>query len=187
MKRMRSGISGKPQAAYSRFRSQFISDQLKEAQKEIKRKWSELSDEERGKYEKLFEEETKLYNAQMEEYRAGDTYAKNIRNMKIVKAKIKKIEEEMNKPKLIAPKPYQLFMLDKRESLTGKHVGERSKIASEMWQALTEEEQTEYKAKWSKLYADWKTDAAEWEVRNADNPKMIELRDHKEMLETAKK
>merc|ERR1712008_103392 len=118
-----------------------------------------------------------------EEYRAGDNYAANIRNMKVVKAKIKKIEDELNKPKLIAPRTYQLFMLDKRESLKGRN---NFKIASEMWEALTEEEQMEYKAKWSKLNTDWKTDVAEWEERNADNPKMIELRGHKEMLETSK-
>merc|ERR1719507_367055 len=111
---------GRPVHASMRFRNQFISDQLKEANKEMKREWSELSDEEKGKYLKQYEEEKKLFNAQMEEYRAGDTYAKNIRNMKIVKAKIKKIEEEMNKPKLIAPKPYNLFLMDKRASLTGK-------------------------------------------------------------------
>ena len=56
-----------------------------------------------------------------------------------------------------------------------------------MWEALTEEEQMEYKDKWSKLNADWQTDVAEWEERNADNPKMTELRGHKEMLETSKK
>ena len=78
---------------------------------------------------------------------AGDAYAKNIRNMKDSKAKIKQMEEEMNKPKRLAASVLHLFLMDKRETLTGNFFGERNKIASEMWQALTEEEQMEYKAK----------------------------------------
>ena len=56
-----------------------------------------------------------------------------------------------------------------------------------MWEALTEEEQMEYKAKGNKLNADWKTDVAVWEERNADNPKMTELKANKKMFVTAKK
>ena len=41
-----------------------------------------------------------------------------------------------------------------------------------MCQAFTEEERMEYKEKWRKLKADWQTDVAEWEERNANNPKM---------------
>merc|ERR1712037_387649 len=181
-----SRISGRPVNASLQFRSKFLSDGLKEAFKEMKREWLELSDKERDEYVKPYEVETKLFNAQMEEYRAGDNYAKNKRNMKVIMDKVKLIEEEMNKPKRLAARVIDLFMVDKRESLTGKNVGERNKIGSEMWQALTEEEQMEYKAKWSKLKADWKTDVAEWEERNADNPMMTELRGQKEMLETAK-
>ena len=52
---------------------------------------------------------------------------------------------------------------------------------------MTEEERLEYKAKRSKLKADWQNDVAEWEVRNADNPKMTELKAYKMMLDRAKK
>jgi len=187
MKKMRSGTSGRPADASMRFRHKFLSHELKEAHKEMKREWSELSDEERQKYVKQYEMEKKLYNAQMEEYRAGDTYAENKRKGKVIRAKIKKIEEEMNKPKIKARDPYLLFKMDKRESLTGKHLSERNKMASEMWQALTEEEQMEYNDKLGKLKADWQTDVAEWEERNAYSPKMTELKGYKEMLETAKK
>jgi len=78
-------------------------------------------------------------------------------------------------------------MLEDKESVRGKGISERTKIASEMWKALTEEEGMEYKAKWSKLKADWQTDVAEWEERNTDNPKMTELKTNKKILETAKK
>ena len=81
---------------------------------------------------------------------------------------------------------YQLFMLDNKDSFKGKKLSELNKIASEMLQTLAEEEQMDYKAKWSKLKADWQTDVAEWEERNAENPKMTELKVNKEMLETAK-
>merc|ERR1711934_873716 len=187
MKKIKSGKSGRPADVHMQFRNKFLSVGLKEANKEWKKEWSELSEEERGKYVKLYEEERKLYNAQKEEYRAGDKYAENKRKMTVLRAKIKEIEEEMNKPKLFAGDSHRLFKMDKKDSMKGKNVGERSKIASEMWDALTEEEQMEYKEKWSKLNADWQTDVAEWEKRNADNPKMTELKGYKKMLETAKK
>merc|ERR1712037_1092465 len=187
MRKIKSPNSGRPVHASMQFRNKLLSDRLKEAHKEIKREWSELSDEERDYYAKQYEEETKLFNAQMEEYRAGDAYAGNTRNMKVLKAKIKQIEEEMNKPKLTAHDPYLLFKMDNRESLAGKIAAERNKIALEMWEALTEEERMKYKAKWSKLKANWQTDVAKWEERNADNPKMTELKTNKKIVETAKK
>ena len=110
----------------------------------------------------------------------------NERNSKVIKAKIKEIEEEMNKPKLLAASVFHFFERHKNESLTGEKTSGRMKVASEMWQALTEEERKEYKAKWHKLKAEWQTDVVEWEERNADNPKMMELKAYKVMLETAK-
>ena len=56
-----------------------------------------------------------------------------------------------------------------------------------MWEALTEVERMKYKAKCSKLKANWQTDVAKWEERNADNPKMTELKTNKKIVETAKK
>merc|ERR1712037_192723 len=187
LKKIKSTTSGRPVNASMQFRHKFLSVGLKEAMKEFSRQWSELGDEERGKYEKLYEEERKLFNAQMEEYRAGDKYAENKRKSKVLRAKIKEIEEEMNKPKLFAQDSYRLFMMDKKNSFKGKDLAERNKMASEMWEALTEEEQMEYNDKWSKLNAVWQTDVAEWEERNANNPKMTELKGYKKMLETANK
>jgi len=183
IKKIKTINYGRPITAPTQFRNHFLSDRLKEAYKEIKRERLELCDKERESYVKRFEVETKLYNAQMVEYRAGEKYARNKRNVKVTKAIIKKIEKEMNKPKLNTHDPYHLFMLENKKYLTGK----RSKNASEMWEALTEEEQMEYKAKWNKLNADWKTDVAVWEERNADNPKMTELKVNNKMFETAKK
>ena len=68
------------------FRIQFMADELKEADKELNREWSELSEEERGKYVKPFEVETVLYNAQMDECRA-----ENKRNRKVGKVKNRKM------------------------------------------------------------------------------------------------
>jgi len=93
---------GRPLTASMQFSSSFLSDKLKEAYKEMKREWSELSDEEKGKYVKQYEEETKLFNDQMEEYRAGDNYAGNTRKRNVLRAKIKEIEEELSKPKFIS-------------------------------------------------------------------------------------
>ena len=185
----RPSCSGRPLNASMQFRNQYLSDRMKEAFMEFKREWDELSDEDRGVYVKQYEEEIRLYNAQKEEYRAGDTYAGDKRNIKVLNAKIKLIEEDMNKPLFMGGgyrRSYNLFVVDKKDSLKGKD-GHPFTIASEMWQALTEEERTEYKAKWSKLNSDWQTDVAEWEERNKDNPKMAELKAYKMLLESGKK
>ena len=185
--RKRHGNSGRPLDASQHFRHQYMSERMKEAHKEVKREWAELSDEDREVYVKQFEEDTKLYNAWKEEYRAGDKYGENQRNIKVLKAKIRQIEEDMKKPQFRGgTSTFSLFMVDKRDSFKGKSV-QAATIASEMWRALTEEERTEYKAKWSKLKADWQNDVAEWEERNADNPKMTELKAYKIMLDRAKK
>ena len=184
--RKRHGNSGRPLDASQHFRHQYMSERMKEAHKEVKREWAELSDEDREVYVKQFEEDTKLYNAWKEEYRAGDMYAGDKRNRKVLKAKIRQIEEDMNKPQFRGGRnPFSLFMVDRRDSLKG--TTDPFAIASEMWQALTEEERMEYKAKLSKLNADWQTYVAEWEERNKDNPKMTELKAYKMLLETAKK
>ena len=187
MKKMKSKNYGLPQPAPLQFRNKFLSDGLKEALKEVKREWSELTDKERENYVKQFEVETKLFNAHREKYRAGDKYAENKRKVKVLRAKIKQIEEDMNKPKLLARNSINLFSMDKREFLTGKNAPEQNIIITELWKALTEEERMEYKAKWSKLRADWQIDVAQWEERNGDNPKMTDLKARKMMLEMTKK
>ena len=186
LKKIRSRY-GPSHAAYIQFRYHFLSEGLKEAQKELNREWSGLRDEEREKYAKPSEMEIKIYNAQMEQYGMRGKYAEKWRNMMVIKTKIKEIEEEMNKPKLMTESCPQLFMMDIKESLTVTNPVKRDKMASEMWEALTEEERMEYKAKWRKLKADWQTDVALWEEGNADNPKMTELKAYKEMLETSMK
>ena len=46
--------------------------------KDFGREWAELSDEEKERrYVEPYEAEIKVYNTQMEEYRAGDMYATN--------------------------------------------------------------------------------------------------------------
>ena len=60
-------------------------------------------------------------------------------------------------------------------------------MSGKRWNALTEAQKMEYKAKWNKLKANWTTEVAVWEEKNADTPKMTELKALKKMLETAKK
>merc|ERR1712061_4214 len=103
------GLNGRPQSALMQFCNQFLTKRSKEATKDIGREWSELSDEEREKYVKPYKVEYQLFKAEMEEYKAGDKYGENKRNRKVLKAKIKEIEEEMNKPRLMAPTSYNLF------------------------------------------------------------------------------
>ena len=176
-----------PTNPYRIFISQILSKRQKEAHFDIRMEWSELSDEEKEKYVKQYEVENQLYKSEMEEYKARDTYGESKRNLKVIKAKIKQTEEDMQKPQLLAYSVFQLFLEDKKESLKGKNSIERYKNGSDIWHALTEEERMSYKFKWSKLKADWQTDVDEWEKRNADNPKMTELRAYKTMLDTGKK
>jgi len=121
----------------------------------------------------------------MEEYKAGSKYLQNERNMMSIKGKIRQIEKEMNKPKLLALNSLWLFRLEKRETLIGKSGQNFCKTVAVMWQALSEEERMEYKAKWSKIKAKWQIEVAEWERRYTYNPKMAELKAYKTMLQTA--
>ena len=187
VKKFKSSRYGRPASAPTQFHNQFLSKRLKEAHEDIKREWSELSDEEREKYVKPYEVEYQIYKAEMEEYKAGDKYGENKRNGKVLRAKIKEIEEEMNKPRLTAPTSYSLFRKHNRDSFKGKAVHEANKAVSKMWQALTAEERIKYKAEWSKMKADFQTNVAEWEEKNAENPRMTELKAYKNMLETANK
>ena len=177
--------SGMPQSPYNRFRNQYVSPRLKELHRELKREWEELSDEERTVYMKHYEEEARCYNAQKEEYRSGDTYTRKKRNKKVLKAKIRQIEEDMNKPQLVGGwSPYTLFHVEKKDLLKGQP--NISTFVSKMWHAQSDKQRLEYKSRWSKLKAKWKNDVAKWEERNKDNPKMTELKAYQVLLESAK-
>ena len=171
--RMRNKNFGKPNASMQ-FRREYMSGRLKEVSEELKREWTELSDEERGVYVNQYQEDLKLYFAQKEEYRSGDKYAENQRNKKVLRAKIKEIEESMNKPQFV--RGYNAYHIFLGEKSVGVNKGK------ELWRELPEDERMMYKDRWSKLKADWETDVAEWEELNKDNPKMMELKAYKMML-----
>ena len=181
--------------AYIQFSRVLVSDRLKKVHVEAREEWSELSDEEKEKYVRQYEVEHKLYSAQMEEYREGGKYEENRRRIKVLRAKIKEVEEGMSKPKGIASNAFTLFLKDQGKSQSGKSftqdqggaIRPKKTILGGMWHALTEEEQMEYKARWGKLKLDWQREVARWEEENADNPKMAELRAYKDMLKTARK
>ena len=173
---------GRPITGHMRFRHQFMSGYLKA--KDFGREWAELSDEEKERrYVEPYEAEIKVYNTQMEEYRAGDMYATNKRKKVVLRARIKKIEQVMNRPKLLAHEPFRLFCFEKKETLKGKGLAS----AQQMWKALSEGESMEYRARWGKLKTDWQRHVGEWEEQNADKPEMTELKAYKIMLDAAKK
>ena len=82
MKQLKSPQKGRPANASLQFRNQFQANILKEANKDIGREWSKLSDKEREKYVKPYVVEYQLYKAEMEKYKAGDKYGGNKRNIK---------------------------------------------------------------------------------------------------------
>lgn len=185
LEKMKTMKARNPKSSLMQFRNQVMSERLPQMHKEFKREWAELSDKEKEAYRKTYEAELKCYNAQMEEYKAGSKYLQNERNIMSIKGKIRQIEKEMNKPKLLALNSLWLFRLEKRETLIGKSGQNFCKTVAVMWQALSEEERMEYKAKWSKIKAKWQIEVAEWERRYTYNPKMAELKAYKTMLQTA--
>ena len=187
LKSSKGNNSGRPKTAYNEFTSKILSQRLKAACGEIMKEWYELSDEGKENYVRPYEEELKAYNAQMEKYKGGEKFTENKRNRKVLMAKIKEIEEEMEKPKLLASNSFLLFRKENRGHFQGKDAPEISSEVSAMWQALAEEGKNEYKARCRKLKADWQQEVAEWEARNANNPKMTELRAYKIMLQTSMK
>ena len=91
----------------------------------------------------------------------------------------------MNKPQLVGGwSPYTLFHVEKKDLLKGQpNIGT---FVSKMWHAQSDKQRLEYKSRWSKLKAEWKSDVAKWEERNKDNPKMTELKAYQVLLESAK-
>ena len=173
---------GKPKTAFTEFQSKISPQKMKAAHSEIRREWSELSDEDKEKYVKASEKEYKAYNAQMEKYKVGEKFSEDKRNMKVLMGKIKEIEEEMEKPRLLATNGYWLFTKEKKEYLQAIGDTYFAREASALWQTLDQEGKTEYSARYHKLNADWRREVAKWEARNADNPKMTELQTYKNML-----
>ena len=178
---------GRPKTAFNEFTSKILSQRLKAACGEIMKEWHELSAVGKEKYEKLYEEEFKAYNLQMEKYKGGEKFTENKRNRKVLMAKIKVMEEEMEKPKLLASTSFLLFGKENREHFQGKNVSEIAIGVSAMWRALDEGVKTEYKARCHKLRCDWQQEVAEWEARNANSSKMTELRTYKNMMFPSKK
>ena len=174
----------RPVSASLRFRNEFLSTKLRENMQKAAKEWAELSVEERDQYVKPFMADLDCYRAEMVKYKAGKEYVENKRKRAVVKASIRKIEEELNMPRLLAGNVFHLFWAGKRETLKGKSVPGITKAASVMWQALSEEEKMDYTAKWNNLKADWEREVAEWERRYADNPKLTELKAYRQMLKT---
>ena len=174
----------RPVSPFHRFRMELVSTKLRENMKKLGKEWSELSVEERDQYVKPYMADLDCFRAEMVKYKAGKEYVENKRKRAVVKASIRKIEEELNMPRLLAGNVFHLFWAGKRETLKGKSGPEITKAASVMWQALSEEEKMDYTAKWNKLKADWEREVAEWERRYADNPKLTELKAYRQMLKT---
>merc|ERR1719291_1521888 len=92
----------------------------------------------------------------------------------------------MNKPKLGPRSSFLLFMEEMREMSEGTDNIKLAKSAGMSWKAMSEEEKAVYKRRWEELKSKWQEDVAEWELKNADTPKMTELKAAVRILKSQK-
>ena len=180
-------FSSRPIYASMRFRNKIISAKWRESYREVTKEWAELSVEERDQYYKPYVEDLERYRAEKAKYKDDKVYTENKRNRAVVKANIRRLEEALNMPRLVAGNVFHLFWSEKRETFKGKGGLEITKAASVMWQALSEDKKMDYIARWNMLKADWVKEVAEWERKYADDPKMTELKAYRAMLKTVKR
>ena len=171
---------GRPISGNIRFRNEYLSSKLKGL--DLGKEWAELSDEEKDEYHKPYTADMERFRAEKLKYKKT---GKNRRNLRNIKASIKQIEQEMNFPASVAGNAFHLFFSERMEALKGLQGAQLLKNASILWQALSEEERIDYRAKWNSQRADWAKEVAECERINADNPKMAELKAYREMWRAA--
>merc|ERR1719150_1579239 len=112
------------------------------------------------------------YQTKLEEYKEGAEFKERKKAVSIIKAKIKKLENEMNKPKLGPRDSFMFYREQMREMSEGADFIKVNKSAAVSWKAMSDEEKAVYKRRWEELKSKWQEDMAEWELKNADSPKM---------------
>ena len=152
---------------YRVFLKQSDHETMKGKSKEARLEWEGLSNDEKRAYTERYEEERQQYHTKIEEYKEGTEFKEQKKAVSIIKAKIKKLEKEMNKPKRGVNNSYSLYMKEMKETVAA---------AGKSWKALSEEEKAVYKRRYEELKSKWQEDVAEWELKNADTPKMTELK-----------
>ena len=159
---------------YHLFRCKSVPEVMKARSKELRIEWEGLSKEEKSPYTDGYEEERQQYLTKLEEYKEGAEFKERKKAVSVIKAKIKKLEEEMNKPKLRLPNTFILYREQMREMSEGADFIKVNKSAATSWKAMSDEEKAVYKRRWEELKSKWQEDMAEWELKNADSPKMSE-------------
>ena len=159
------------QTPYILFIKQSLPETLKASNKEIRIEWERLNKEEKSPYTEGYEKEMQEYHAKIGEYKEGAEFKKRKKAVSIIKAKIKKLENEMNKPKLVT-NSFQLYVNEIREIPRENYFANLQKICGKNWKAMSEEEKAVYKRRWEELKSKWQEDMAKWESKNADSPKM---------------
>ena len=173
MKKVKKGFRLSP---YSLFVKQSLPETMKARHKELRIEWEGLNKEERRPFTEGYEEERQQYLTMLEEYKEGAEFKERKKAVSIMKAKIKKLENEMNKPKLGPTNPLMFYREQMKEMSDGADIIKVAKSASMSWKAMSDEEKAVYKRRWEELKSKWKEDVAEWELNNADSPKMTELK-----------
>merc|ERR1719367_550364 len=120
---------------------------MKAKVKEVWIEWEGLSNGEKSAYTERYEEERQQYHTKIEEYKEGPEFKERKKAVSIIMAKVKKLEKEMNKPKLGLINSYSLYMKEMKEIVPA---------AGKSWKAMSEEEKAVYKRRYQELKSKWR-------------------------------
>merc|ERR1712218_259990 len=96
MKKVGEGFILKP---FHLFQKQALPEVMTARHKELRIEWNGLSKEEKSPFTEGYDEEMQQYHTKIEEYKEGAEFKERRKAVSIIKAKIKKLENEMDKPK----------------------------------------------------------------------------------------
>ena len=166
--------------------------------KELGRQWREMDEGAKRPYYAQFETEKKKYQETLSEfmaklekdgnleiYQASELLTKSEANIKKLKIKIRKLEEEMNKPKSVPTAAFALFVSDESKGKVGKAT-ETIRDAAEKWKAMPSAQKMVYEDRLKAMRVDRDKKMAAWERKNMSSEKMTELEEAMASLNMAK-
>jgi high mobility group protein B2 len=121
-----------------------------EATKELGKKWNNLSDSEKGKFNEIAAKDKERYQKENEKYISSGAAAKFAKANPKVSKKVKKGEKDPNAPK----KPlsaYMIFAKEKRAEVVEKNktagFGEIGKLIGDLWKNTSAADKQTYESK----------------------------------------
>jgi len=166
--------------------------------KELGRQWREMNEGAKRPYFEQFETEKKKYQETMKKfmaklekdgnleiYEASELMTKSEANIRKLKMKIRKLEEEMNKPKGAPNSAFALFVSDENKGTAGR-VTEKIRDVAEKWKAMPSAQKMVYEDRLKAMRLERDKMTAAWEKKNMSSEKMTELEKAMASLNVAK-